>query len=179
MKGWPRSKATSMPAMASTSCGSRCCRRAAFDMQQTDLAGETIDAGEDIALFADRIRARLGDNAVLTPVAVESHLPERAVVTVPFCRERLQRTKPPKSRTGRHPAVDVFRPERPVRLFRDPSRSRCGRRDAGRAARSNFRWRRALHRVAARRRAGAHRPGMVARPGQEDAADTRLFPHRG
>ena len=51
---------------------------------QTDLAGDTIDAGEDLALFADRIRARLGDNAVLAPVMVESHIPERATVQVPF-----------------------------------------------------------------------------------------------
>ena len=54
---------------------------------QTDLAGDTIDAGEDLALFADRIRARLGDNAVLAPVMVESHIPERATVTGAFWRK--------------------------------------------------------------------------------------------
>ena len=68
-------------------------------------------------------------------------------------------------------------PERPVRLFRDPEPVEVTGRSAGRTA-ASFRWRRALHRVAARRRARAHRAGMVARQG-EDAADTRLFPRRG
>ncbi|RUZ27238.1 DNA polymerase Y family protein, partial [Mesorhizobium sp. M7A.F.Ca.CA.001.15.1.1] len=68
---------------------------ATFDMQQADLAGEVTDDGADIALFADRIRARLGDGAVLRPVAVESHLPERAVATIPFT-DAPCRTTPPK-----------------------------------------------------------------------------------
>ncbi|TIO39815.1 MAG: DNA polymerase Y family protein, partial [Mesorhizobium sp.] len=57
---------------------------AAFDMLQGDLTGETSDDDADIALFADRVRARLGEAAVLKPVVVDSHLPERAVTTVPF-----------------------------------------------------------------------------------------------
>ena len=57
---------------------------ARIDDAQTDLAGDTIDADEDLALFADRIRARLGDNALLEPVMVESHIPERAVVSCPL-----------------------------------------------------------------------------------------------
>ncbi|TGV96286.1 DNA polymerase Y family protein, partial [Mesorhizobium sp. M2D.F.Ca.ET.145.01.1.1] len=67
---------------------------AAFDTQQTDLTGEAADDGADIALFADRIRARLGESAVLQPVPVESHLPERAVAIVPFS-EAPRRTTPP------------------------------------------------------------------------------------
>ena len=73
--------------MVSTSFGLRCFLSTRIEDAQTDLAGDTIDAGEDLALFADRIRARLGDNAVLAPVMVESHIPERATVAGAFWRK--------------------------------------------------------------------------------------------
>ncbi|RUW66623.1 DNA polymerase Y family protein, partial [Mesorhizobium sp. M1E.F.Ca.ET.063.01.1.1] len=86
---------------------------AAFDMLQGDLTGEMVDDDADIALFADRIRARLGDAAVLKPVVVESHLPERAVTTVPFA-EAPQRRMPATGRAA--PPMTIYPPERPVRL---------------------------------------------------------------
>jgi protein ImuB len=57
---------------------------ARFEAWQADLSGEDASEEERLVLFADRIRARLGDRAVLKAVPVESHLPERAVAAVPF-----------------------------------------------------------------------------------------------
>ncbi|MER8365105.1 DUF6504 family protein [Mesorhizobium sp. M1348] len=121
---------------------------AAFDMQQADLAGETSDDGADIALFADRIRARLGEGAVLKPVAVESHLPERAVATLPFT-EAPQRSSPPKQPDKAKDApTTVFQPERPIRLFRSPEPIEVPATEMPEGPPLNFRWRRALYRVA-------------------------------
>ena len=110
---------------------------------QTDLAGDTIDAGEDLALFADRIRARLGDNAVLVPVMVESHIPERAVVQVPFA----ERPRDGEGRTAGFPHAE-WAVERPVRLFRDPEPIEVTA-EIPEGPPARFRWRRALHRIAA------------------------------
>ncbi|RWP39921.1 MAG: DNA polymerase Y family protein [Mesorhizobium sp.] len=122
---------------------------AAFDMQQADLTGETRDDGADIALFADRIRARLGDSAVLKPVAVESHLPERAVATHPYA-EAPQRVSPPKQpgKIQDTSSKPVFPPERPIRLFRSPEPIEVPATEMPEGPPMNFRWRRALYRVA-------------------------------
>ncbi|TIN21742.1 MAG: DNA polymerase Y family protein, partial [Mesorhizobium sp.] len=120
---------------------------AAFDMQQADLTGETRDDGADIALFADRIRARLGDSAVLKPVAVESHLPERAVATHPYA-EAPQRVSAPKQPGKMKDTRPVFPPERPIRLFRSPEPIEVPATEMPEGPPMNFRWRRALYRVA-------------------------------
>jgi protein ImuB len=57
---------------------------ARFEAWQADLSGEDASEEEKLVLFADRIRARLGDHSVLKAVPVESHLPERAAAAVPF-----------------------------------------------------------------------------------------------
>ena len=115
---------------------------ARIDDAQTDLAGDTIDASEDLALFADRIRARLGDNAVLAPVMLESHIPERAAVQVPFAER-------PEMAKGRSPALARQNgPERPVRLFRDPEPIDVTA-EIPEGPPARFHWRRALHRIAA------------------------------
>ncbi len=57
---------------------------AALDARQTDLGDPPDDAGDSLAVFADRLRARLGETALLSPALVESHLPERAARTVPY-----------------------------------------------------------------------------------------------
>ncbi|TIR12185.1 MAG: DNA polymerase Y family protein [Mesorhizobium sp.] len=141
---------------------------AAFDMLQGDLAGETSDDDADIALFADRVRARLGEAAVLKPVIVDSHLPERAVTTVPFA-EAPQRRMPPKpDRTA--PPMTIFPPERPVRLFRSPEPIEVPATEIPEGPPMNFRWRRALYRVAR-----AEGPERIAAewwrqlPGEEEA----------
>lgn len=148
---------------------------AAFDMQQADLTGETEDDGADIALFADRIRARLGDNAVLKAVAVESHLPERAVATIPFS-EAPQRTTPPKrsDRKDAPPPTTIFPPERPIRLFRSPEPIEVPATEMPEGPPMNFRWRRALYRVAR-----AEGPERIApewwQKGEEDAPTRDYF----
>ncbi|MFK0692212.1 DUF6504 family protein [Mesorhizobium sp. IMUNJ 23033] len=146
---------------------------AAFDMQQADLAGEAQDSDADIALFADRIRARLGEAAVLRPVVVESHLPERAVTTVPFS-EAPQRRAPPRQRNT--PPATVFPPERPIRLFRSPEPIEVPATEMPEGPPMNFRWRRALYRVAR-----AEGPERIApewwrrQPGEEEAPTRDYF----
>ncbi|CDX26066.1 Protein imuB [Mesorhizobium sp. ORS 3324] len=138
---------------------------AAFDMLQGDLAGEVADDDADIALFADRIRARLSDAAVLKPVVVESHLPERAVAVVPFA-EAPQRRMPATDRAT--PPMTIYPPERPVRLFRSPEPIEVPATEIPEGPPMNFRWRRALYRVAR-----AEGPERIAaewwRPGEEGA----------
>jgi protein ImuB len=141
---------------------------AAFDLVQGDLTGETDDDDADIALFADRVRARLGEAAVLKPVVVESHLPERAVKTVPFA-EAPQRRMPP-NRSDRAPPMTIYPPERPVRLFRSPEPIEVPATEIPEGPPMNFRWRRALYRVAR-----AEGPERIAAewwrqlPGEEEA----------
>lgn len=148
---------------------------AAFDMQQADLTGEAEDDGADIALFADRIRARLGDGAVLQPVAVDSHLPERAVATLPFS-EAPQRTTPPKKPERMKAPATIFRPERPIRLFRSPEPIEVPATELPEGPPMNFRWRRALYRVTR-----AEGPERIApewwrqQQGQEDAPTRDYF----
>ncbi|CCV04324.1 Protein imuB [Mesorhizobium metallidurans STM 2683] len=152
---------------------------AAFDMQQADLTGETDDCDADIALFADRIRARLGEGAVLRSVTVESHLPERAVATVPFS-EVPQRTSPPR-RPVRNPPMTIYPPatiyprERPIRLFRSPEPIEVPATEMPEGPPMNFRWRRALYRVA--RAEGPERiaPEWWRGQGGEDAPTRDYF----
>jgi protein ImuB len=110
---------------------------AEFDDAQGDLAGGNAEADEDLALFADRLRARLGDDAVLVPVMVESHIPERAVTLAPFAGMPARKAAP-------SPAVFV---ERPIRLFRDPEPVEVTA-EVPEGPPASFRWRRASHRVA-------------------------------
>jgi len=145
---------------------------AAFDMLQGDLTGETDDDDADIALFADRVRARLGEAAMLRPVVVESHLPERAVAIVPFA-EAPQRRAPAAGRAvppRTMPPMTIYPPERPVRLFRSPEPIEVPATEIPEGPPMNFRWRRALYRVAR-----AEGPERIAAewwrrlPGEEEA----------
>ncbi|MDX8539761.1 DNA polymerase Y family protein [Mesorhizobium abyssinicae] len=148
---------------------------AAFDMQQADLTGEANDDDADIALFADRVRARLGEAAVLRPVAVESHLPERAVAIVPFS-EAPQRRAPLKRPERAVPPVTIYPPERPIRLFRSPEPIEVPATEMPEGPPMNFRWRRALYRVAR-----AEGPERIAAewwrrlPGEEEAPTRDYF----
>ncbi|RVD56672.1 DNA polymerase Y family protein [Mesorhizobium sp. M2D.F.Ca.ET.185.01.1.1] len=145
---------------------------AAFDLTQGDLTGEADDDDADIALFADRVRARLGEAAVLKPVVVESHLPERAVAIVPFA-EAPQRRAPAAGRTTpprTAPPMTIYPPERPVRMFRSPEPIEVPATEIPEGPPMNFRWRRALYRVAR-----AEGPERIAAewwrqlPGEEEA----------
>lgn len=148
---------------------------AAFDMQQADLSGEVNDDDADIALFADRVRARLGEASVLRPVIVESHLPERAVTIVPFS-EAPQRRAPLKRPERTVPPVTIYPPERPIRLFSSPEPIEVPATEMPEGPPMNFRWRRALYRVAR-----AEGPERIAAewwrrlPGEEEAPTRDYF----
>ena len=113
---------------------------APFVIQQTDLAGQASDEGAGMELFVDRVRARLGEAAVLKPMPVESHLPERAIALVPF-PEALP--KKPKNL-----ALPVVLSERPIRLFRSPEPVEVPVTELPEGPPLHFRWRHALYKVA-------------------------------
>jgi protein ImuB len=118
-----------------------------FEMEQTDLAGEACDDSEALALFADRIRARLGEQAVLRPIPVESHIPERAVIMVPFAETSKE------SISVKNPQAVLAKPtsppglERPLRLFRHPEPLEVAATEIPEGPPLHFRWRRVTHRV--------------------------------
>jgi protein ImuB len=113
---------------------------AKLEIVQTDLAGERRDSEEDIAVFADRVRARLGEQAVLRPVAVESHIPERAAALLP-----VTAASEGKAIAGGGPNAPSA--ERPIRLFSRPEPVEVMA-EIPEGPPAHFRWRRALHRVA-------------------------------
>lgn len=114
---------------------------APFIMQQGGLSGQAGDGGAGMALFADRVRARLGEGAVLRPALVESHLPERAVTLAPYA------SAPPVRRAaGASPSSAIS--GRPVRLFRSPEPLDVPATELPEGPPLHFRWRRALYRVA-------------------------------
>lgn len=114
---------------------------ARFETEQGDLTGETASNDEDIALFADRIRARLGRNTLLKPMLVESHLPERAAALLAFDEMEPKRRDPPR-------AGGNSLPERPLRLFIRPEPIHVPMTEVPEGAPPHFHWRRALHKVA-------------------------------
>ena len=118
---------------------------AAIDTVQADLAGESAIRGEDIALFADRVCARLGRETILSPVMAESHLPERAAALVPG-RDEPERPARHDREDGSPPSRRA--PERPLRLFARPEPIDVPVTDVPEGPPLNFRWRRSMHRVA-------------------------------
>ena len=85
--------------------------------------------------------------AVLKPVLVESHIPERAALLVPFAEASL---KGSSRQTGRKdlPRPAALCPSVRSGSSRIPSRSTSRRPRCRKVRRLNFHWRRALHRVA-------------------------------
>lgn len=128
-------------------CGFELVRLAALgtgllDFEQPDLAGGAGTDEVGIGRFADRVRARLGDGALETPVPVASHLPERA--------QRLEAFRG-AARRGAHAAEPVGSAdgtaERPIRLLARPEPLDVVAAEVPEGAPANFRWRRSLHRV--------------------------------
>jgi protein ImuB len=109
-----------------------------LEIGQADLGGRDEEEGEGLAVFADRVRARLGHEAVLQPVLVETHCPERAVVAVPFSDAASER----RAATGPYAPA-----ERPIRLFHYPEPVEVMA-EIPEGPPARFRWRRALHHVA-------------------------------
>ncbi|HTV70495.1 MAG TPA: DNA polymerase Y family protein [Rhizobiaceae bacterium] len=127
---------------------------AIFDETQSDLAGVELDAEENIALFADRVRARLGDHVILRPFMVESHIPERAVRLDPFTDVSVRKTV--RAIKSDEPSVTYYPPERPLRLFREPEPVEVTA-EIPEGPPASFRWRRSAYRVV-----GAEGPERIA-----------------
>ena len=109
-----------------------------FSQRQADLAGDRGDKGADLALFADRVRARLGEDAVLKPMPVQSHLPERAVALVPFAEAMAKKSEKSAFLAGS---------ERPIRLFRLPEPVEVAATELPEGPPLRFLWRRAVYSV--------------------------------
>lgn len=121
---------------------------AALDTLQADLDGKAAVADEDVALFSDRVRARLGRTAMLTPLLVESHLPERAASFVPADGEPPTKKAPAAARKNVDFSPSRRAPERPLRLLSRPEPIDVPVTEIPEGPPLNFRWRRAMHRVA-------------------------------
>jgi len=121
---------------------------AALDTPQADLGGGAVAASEDVALFSDRVRARLGRTAMLKPLLAESHLPERAASLVPAAGDPPERKAPDAPRRSVDFSPSRRAPERPLRLFSRPEPIDVPVTEVPEGPPLNFRWRRAMHRVA-------------------------------
>lgn len=110
---------------------------ATFDAEQTDLAAGSTGDPAGLAIFADRVSARLGGAALAIPQLVASHLPERAVALRPF-EEMPARPMEPAA---------LVVPERPIRLFARPEPIEVAAAQVPEGPPQRFRWRRVLYRV--------------------------------
>ncbi len=117
-------------------------------------AGKASDAGTDVHALFDRLTARLGANAVTRFDFRESHVPERAAISVPV----LSRTLPPTQRThSPRPFLLLPRPELVTALAELPDYPP-----------RRFTWRRVSYRIA--RAEGPERiEGEWWKPGEDDA----------
>jgi len=161
---------------------------AALETPQADLGGEAGAAGEDIALFSDRVRARLGRSAMLTPFLAESHLPERAASLAPVVGLPPERRKPAAPRGDVDFSPSRRAPERPLRLFSRAEPIEVPVTEVPEGPPLSFRWRRALHRVARAEgperiapewwsspAADAQKPGKIEAAAEEAARLTRDY----
>jgi protein ImuB len=113
-------------------------RHEAFDTAQSDFEGhQQKDAS--LAAFVDRVSARLGSDCLQTFQLRESHLPERAVISVPAI-DGLTAKIPPGN-----PAPS--RGERPARLLERAEPMDAFAIEVPDGAPANFHWRRMRHRI--------------------------------
>lgn len=107
-----------------------------FAGEQTSLEATGRDPDADISLFADRVRARFGSQAIGQPRLVASHLPERACETAPFALQPAA-------------AADEMLPdtERPLRLFARAESVEVMAAEIPEGPPSGFRWRHVAYRV--------------------------------
>jgi protein ImuB len=111
-----------------------------LDAEQVDLAVQKNRNEQGLALFADRVRARLGRDGLLKPALVESHIPERAVLLLPF-----DGASPPGSAK---PRSCLPGKRRPIRMLRPPEPVEVPATEVPEGPPIIFRWRHALYRVA-------------------------------
>ncbi|WP_280179103.1 DNA polymerase Y family protein [Rhizobium sp. 18055] len=114
-------------------------RHEAFDTTQSDFEGHR-QKDASLAVFVDRVSARLGADCLQTFQLRESHVPERAVLAVPT----IDALSAPKDAQC-NPAPS--RSERPVRLLERPEPMDAFAIEVPDGAPANFHWRRMRHRV--------------------------------
>ncbi|PWJ80079.1 protein ImuB [Pseudaminobacter salicylatoxidans] len=131
---------------------------APFDMAQADLAGDVAQGEEDLALFVDRISARLGAQTVHRPAIVESHVPERTVARQSFAMT--------VGATALR-ALPAEALERPIRLLAHPEQIEVMAAEIPEGPPARFRWRRVFHDVAR-----AEGPERIAPEWWHENADT-------
>jgi protein ImuB len=120
---------------------------APFEDAQADLVANAPDGEEDMAFFADRVRARLGEGALLRPVMVESHIPERAVSNAPAALAETKQAVAVGARALPASDTEIRHAERPIRLFPRPEPVEVTA-EVPEGPPAHFRWRRASYRVA-------------------------------
>lgn len=109
-----------------------------FEAAQVRLDAENSDRQGDMALFSDRVRARLGAHAVGSPRLVESHWPERAVTLAPAVASG---TALPDAE------VNGDAKQRPLRLLTSPENIDVSAAEIPEGPPGRFRWRSVSYRV--------------------------------
>ena len=142
------------------------------DASRPISTGGTPTRGEDIALFADRVGARLGEQAMLRPVAVREP-------SAGACRRRSCLSPRAAAMPAAEPVARAAARRRNGRsgCFAIPSRSRCRPPRCRRARRCiSAGGARSTGSRAPRGRSASRRNGGAR---SADARDARLFPRRG
>jgi protein ImuB len=110
--------------------------------RQGDLAAAGEDQGENLAMLADRIEARLGAGALVKPSLLASHMPQEAWRPLRFAGP------PPKPAPPPERLAENFAPvERPIRFFGQPEPVEVTA-EIPEGPPARFRWRNVAYRVA-------------------------------
>ncbi len=109
-----------------------------FNARQGDFAGKG-ESETSLPDFIDKVAARLGPDCLNGFVLRESHIPEKAVLTVPATHH-----------VGSGKSADAALPvtDRPLRLLKRPEPMEAFTSEVPDGPPGSFRWRRALHRTA-------------------------------
>jgi protein ImuB len=147
---------------------------APLEEEQVRLDAAGPDRDGDMTLFADKVRARLGERALTRPQMIESHIPERAARPVSLCAQHSSALHSSSARPAPPPglaALATAARQRPIRLFDHPERIDITSAEVPEGPPSHFRWRRASYRVAA-----AEGPERIAPEWwRDDQSDTRDY----
>lgn len=132
---------------------------APFHGRQEDLTGESIDPQQEAFLhMMDRLRARLGDHAVVLPAPARSHMPERQAIFMRF--NETVRLPTPDTQQGftsfrgattnaalKLEEAAFATPVRPLRLLAMPELVEAAA-EVPEGPPLSFRWRKVLYRIA-------------------------------